>query len=725
MLLFTSIISMQAQAHRQCGTTEHMNELMLGDPSIARNLESIERFTQHFIADNPSGSRTVVTIPVVVHVVYNTATQNISDAQINSQIDILNNDYRKLNADISSVPSAFSALAADCEVNFCLAQRTPTGASTNGIVRVSTTTTSFSSNDRVKSSSTGGDNAWDATQYLNIWVCNLGGGLLGYAQFPGGPASTDGVVINYTAFGNTGTAASPYNLGRTATHEVGHWLNLRHIWGDATCGDDLVGDTPTQNTSNFGCPAFPHVTCSNGPNGDMWMNYMDYTDDACMYMFTTGQKTRMQSLFAAGGSRVGLTTSLGCSPVVVGVCNTPTSLSSASITSSSATLSWAAVSGAASYNLQYKLSTATSWTTVNTSSTSYSLTGLSSSSTYNFQVQTVCSSSSSSAYSAAASFTTLAPPVCNTPTGLSASSISSSGATLSWTAVSGASSYNIQYKLSTASTWTTTTSTTNSKVLTGLAASSTYNFQVQTVCSATSSSAYSAAANFSTSAAGTCGTDSYEPNASLSAASAISTGTSYTALICPTGDEDWYRFSNISTARNFRVRLTTLPADYDIEIYNSAGTYLGTSNNGGTTNESFSYNGGAVGTYYVRVFGYSGAYNSSSRYTLNVTRSSSTLRLDGTEDGENVDMANAGKDFLVYPNPSTDQFTIRFFNDQQDEAFITMYDISGKVVMDSKINAVKGVNSINVNSSEYASGMYTVVVQNGSNHWTQRVQIIK
>ena len=163
----------------------------------------------------------------------------------------------------------------------------------------------------MKKVSTGGLDAWNASKYLNLWVCNLSGGVLGYAQFPGGAAATDGVVILTTAFGKGGSAASPFNLGRTATHEVGHWLNLRHIWGDANCGNDLVSDTPTQQTSNYGCPSFPHVTCSNGSNGDMFMNYMDYVDDRCMYMFSTGQSTRMNALFASGGARVGLVTSDG------------------------------------------------------------------------------------------------------------------------------------------------------------------------------------------------------------------------------------------------------------------------------------------------------------------------------------------------------------------------------------------------------------------------------
>ena len=202
----------------------------------------------------------MITIPVVVHVLYNNAIQNISDAQVNSQIDVLNEDFRKLNLDISNLPNVFSALAADCQIQFCLAKRDPNGNATNGIVRKSTTITSFSSNDNIKRSANGGSDPWNTSQYLNIWSGNLGGGLLGYAQFPGGAAATDGVVLLYNTVGRVGTLMAPYNKGRTATHEVGHWLNLRHIWGDANCGSDLVNDTPTQQTSNFGCPTFPRVT---------------------------------------------------------------------------------------------------------------------------------------------------------------------------------------------------------------------------------------------------------------------------------------------------------------------------------------------------------------------------------------------------------------------------------------------------------------------------------
>lgn len=311
--LVVSSLSYAQTTQRNCGTMEHLEFLKSQDNQIESRMNDIETHTLNYIKQH-SVMRTsaVINIPVVVHVVYNTSAQNISDAQVKSQIDVLNEDFRKLNADRVNTPSAFSSLAADVEINFCLASKSPSGASTTGIIRKSTTVTSFLDDDKVKYSSYGGDNAWNTSQYLNIWVCNLGNSLLGYAQFPGGPSATDGVVILYSAFGRTGTVYSPFNKGRTATHEVGHWLNLRHIWGDASCGSDLVGDTPTQQTSNYNCPSYPHRTCSNTTSGDMFMNYMDYTDDGCMNMFTAGQKARMQALFASGGSKASLLNSQGC-----------------------------------------------------------------------------------------------------------------------------------------------------------------------------------------------------------------------------------------------------------------------------------------------------------------------------------------------------------------------------------------------------------------------------
>jgi hypothetical protein len=265
----------------------HMRLLEM-NPSFRDRLFRLEEQTSKFrmqafkVATLP-----LATIRVIVHVVYNDASQNIADAQIKSQITALNKDFRATNADRSKTPAAFKGFVSDSKVKFVL----------DRITRTETAEAAFADDDGVKRGSSGGIAPVDTTKYLNVWVCALGGGLLGYAQFPGGPATTDGVVLHYRAFGTKGTAQAPYNKGRSATHEIGHYLNLRHIWGDTPdcSGTDSVADTPNAAGPNFGKPTFPTVTCNNGPNGDMFMNYMDYTDDDAMFMFTAQQVVRMRA----------------------------------------------------------------------------------------------------------------------------------------------------------------------------------------------------------------------------------------------------------------------------------------------------------------------------------------------------------------------------------------------------------------------------------------------
>lgn len=267
----------------------------------------------------------VITIPVVVHVVYDDEDGNISDEQIHGQIDVLNQDYRARNVDLETVPTEFQDLVADTRIEFQLAVRDPQGDPTTGITRRKTDRSSFDFNlaestgpkrNPVKFERSGGTRAWPRNKYLNIWVCNLesldGITLLGYAQFPGGPHREDGVVINRIAFGTEGTASSPFDKGRTATHEVGHWLNLRHIWGDdeGCVGTDFVDDTPNQAGPNYGSPAHPRPSC--GSTGDLFMDYMDYVDDGSMMMFTEGQSMRMDATLA--GPRAPILRSNGLVP---------------------------------------------------------------------------------------------------------------------------------------------------------------------------------------------------------------------------------------------------------------------------------------------------------------------------------------------------------------------------------------------------------------------------
>lgn len=302
-------MSPQKPARRSCAQMIVHELLVETKPEYRDRRLKVERDTRRSLetgrAMEVAGQ--LIKIPVVVHVVYRTDDENVPEAQVKGQIKSLNRDYRARNADKSNVPDAWKSLVADAKIEFALATEDPKGNKTSGITRTATTVDVFGPDDGVKSKRTGGVDPWPTDRYLNVWVCTLRDGLLGYAQFPGGPAATDGVVILHTAFGDTGTATAPFNKGRTATHEVGHYLNLRHIWGDKNdcSGNDFVADTPAAQAANTGAPSFPRITCNNGPNGDMFMNYMDYVDDAAMFMFTAGQAARMNACLAGPRNEIG------------------------------------------------------------------------------------------------------------------------------------------------------------------------------------------------------------------------------------------------------------------------------------------------------------------------------------------------------------------------------------------------------------------------------------
>lgn len=281
-----------AVAQRGCASQEVLEAQLKADPTLALRMNQIEAFTEKAMLTGRLVNGKVE-IPVVVNVLYKTAAENISDAQIQSQIDVLNQDFNATNSDFNTVPALFSGVAANVGITFVL----------ETINRKSTTKTSWGTRDAMKKTKQGGLDPTSPTTKLNMWACTIGGGILGYAQFPGGSTATDGVVIDSKYFGLSGSGAYPYNLGRTATHEVGHWMNLRHIWGDTTCGSDSVTDTPTHNTANYGVPVYPHYSTCTGTPVEMTMNYMDYTDDRGMYMFSNGQKSRMDAIFVSGGAR--------------------------------------------------------------------------------------------------------------------------------------------------------------------------------------------------------------------------------------------------------------------------------------------------------------------------------------------------------------------------------------------------------------------------------------
>lgn len=307
-----------------CGTDQLNGELLADDPGYRARRQAVESFSR--LARSAPSTRTgQANIPVVVHVVYKTEEQKVKRPQIEAQIGVLNKDYKAENQDISRLNDVFKPLVGNPNIHFFLATRKPDGSSTDGIVYKQTTADDFPlsptgrTNRKMKSEPLG-SKGWPASRYLNLWVCNMGDPL-GYASFPGTDSLTeDGVVIDYHAFGVGGTAKAPYHLGRTTTHEVGHWLNLRHIWGDdydprdnpndpnvvlLRCSEsDLVDDTPNQSGMNYGVPTFPNISCGNGPNGDLFYNYMDYCHDEICVMFTKGQVERMNATLA--GSRVSL-----------------------------------------------------------------------------------------------------------------------------------------------------------------------------------------------------------------------------------------------------------------------------------------------------------------------------------------------------------------------------------------------------------------------------------
>lgn len=305
IIVFGFFTILHAQV-RDCYTEDYFANEIQVNPGRLKISELIEKHTENYHSKKAIRSNSLVTIPVVVHIVYNDPSENISTAQIISQIDVLNKDFRRLNVDANNTWQQ----AADTGIEFCLATVDPSGKSTTGITRTYTNASSFASNgDLIKYTSKGGKDAWPSENYLNIWVGDITGTVLGYAQFPGGKSETDGVVIDYKVFGKGPDVTPGFNLGRTTTHEVGHWLNLKHIWGSSDCmTDDLVSDTPKSDAPNYGC-AKGHWSCGSL---DMVENYMDYSDDTCINLFTAGQKIRMQALFATGGFRQNIMKSNGC-----------------------------------------------------------------------------------------------------------------------------------------------------------------------------------------------------------------------------------------------------------------------------------------------------------------------------------------------------------------------------------------------------------------------------
>lgn len=309
-----------------CGTMQRLALKFARNPQAKAAFEQDNRaFTNGLKASqlrqssSDSDSKVALIIPVVFHIV-TTNPASVTDATILAQLELLNKVFSATNADTSRIPAYFKPFVGRSSIQFCLAQRTPSGEGSSGIERIKTTQTSFSpESDAVKKASTGGANSWDKRRYFNIWVCQLVNNVIGYATFPNEPGNgtNDGVVIDYRTL--PGGSLSNYNSGKTLAHETGHFFDLYHIWGDdrGECtGTDYIDDTPNQADATKGCTTgIKTDACTPGGNGVMYQNYMDYSFDSCLVMYTNEQVERMQSALIT--YRSSLITSDACTPPVL------------------------------------------------------------------------------------------------------------------------------------------------------------------------------------------------------------------------------------------------------------------------------------------------------------------------------------------------------------------------------------------------------------------------
>jgi hypothetical protein len=289
---------------RRLATQEVQQRLDRENPEFKYNRQHHARL----LGNAPPGEgEAQLIVPLVFHIVYHDWAERVGEDQVLSQLEALNRDFGTVPAVFPHPADSlegFAGRAANARIGFCLAS--VPGSATPGIRYVQSDSREWSMDDALKFKRRGGADALVPERCLNIWVARLGDHLSGYAQMPGGPSATDGIVLDYRFLGSLGTVKAPYDQGKTLTHLVGNYLGLNDLWGNGHCADDLVDDTPPHNAPNFGCPGYRHIsTCDDNPV-EMTMNFMDNTDDACMYMFTAGQVRRMRAALGESGPRAGL-----------------------------------------------------------------------------------------------------------------------------------------------------------------------------------------------------------------------------------------------------------------------------------------------------------------------------------------------------------------------------------------------------------------------------------
>ncbi|SEC81426.1 Por secretion system C-terminal sorting domain-containing protein [Tenacibaculum sp. MAR_2009_124] len=495
-------IGMYSQETWNCSSKEILELEKKKNPSLVENLKHYEGLVNSNINTNRTLAKlegNIIKLPVVIHVLYNNDLENISYEQILSQLEVLNEDFRRTNPDRNDRwPQA-----GDMEIEFYLTEVDPDGNTSSGITRTFSSKAKWTwddmQNHRMKKSSQGGVDPWDATEFLNIWICDIDDNYGGYATYPGGDPSVDGVVCNPNNWGSKdkGTGfylQNGYDKGRTATHEMGHFLNLLHVWGDGGCeSDDFVEDTPLASERHSICS----TSTSTCGSLDMVENYMDYTQDACKNLFTEGQKTRMRAVLELGGPRYELaisdkTLNPECTATV------PMNMAVFDITNSEVTLRWIHVPGAASYDVRYREIGTDEWVVENATTKNPTISGLSGFTQYEIQVRSNCPNGESSEYSESEEFTTLFDPcTVSVPQNITIANITTNEALVSWNSISGA-GYQLRYREVNTANWIEQNVQENTKILNTLFSETTYEVQVRSICPDGTTSNYSNVKTFTT-----------------------------------------------------------------------------------------------------------------------------------------------------------------------------------------------------------------------------------
>ncbi len=512
---------------------------------------------------------------------------------------------------------------------------------------------------------------------------------------------------------NCTSGSSSYSTGQFSTAAASGCIDPTALASSVTTNSANLSWNSASGSTSYSVQYRP-------TNSGSWITIVSSTTATNVNLsglsLATSYDWRVRSYCASGNSGFSLAQFTTAS---TGACNPPSGLSSSSITTSSATVSWNSVSGANNYDVDYKANSSSTWINIATATMSISagVSGLTASTLYDWRVRTNCSSGSSS-YSAA-QFTTSGAAVCNPPSGLTSSSITSFSANVSWGNVSGGNNYDVDYKATSSSTWISaaTATTATSVGISGLSASTTYDWRVRTNCSSGSSN-YSSA-QFITSAVSGC-SDQYEPNDVLASPAAIGVGVDINAQINSAGDNDYYIFNNTASQRRMQVTLTNLPADYDMQLYRTNGFLLRTSQNRGTASESFTLNTNTIDSYIVYVYGYNGAFSNTQCYTLNIQLSATNFSLDAPV----TDVPTTIRGGLrLYPVPASNLVTVSFDAYKKGNADITISNPLGQQVLRKSVSVGDGINYNTLDVSKLGAGMYFLKVNNGNGVQTQKLVI--